>query len=359
MGPVRHQRLITVLAIFVACDIAAGVVAVSARSGTASSADAAGRTSHAGDRAGESGAAGETSGGILAGGQFIHRRRSAGGATPDTTAATAPTPASPTTDAADPATTASGPAAARATTPSTARAGATTTSTSRPVTSSTAPPATAANAGAGTTATTAPRTGGAPGGAAQPGANGANGADGSSAAGAPGASTGSTAAFTDRTGDTTAQGTGKKLAQPRADLVQSHASYTDKAIIFAVRTDQWVDPRQDPNWASDSTYVGWEIDTNGDGTPDYDVQYFLSEGTPVAGVSRVGDTEGDSLCAAEAGFTADGYAVAFDPACVGKPASFSYRVTMYYDTNPKNEDADVATDVAPDGGLSRPIARPQ
>ena len=155
-----------------------------------------------------------------------------------------------------------------------------------------------------------------------------------------------------------AQGSGKAKPEPRADVVAAHVSYETGKIVFAVRIGQWVDPRQDPNWASDSTYVSWEIDTNGDGKPDYEVQYFLSEGTPVAGVSRAGDDTGDSVCNAEAGFANDGYAVALDPACFNGPASFSYRVTMNYDSDPKNENADVITDVAPDGGLSHPVARP-
>jgi hypothetical protein len=88
------------------------------------------------------------------------------------------------------------------------------------------------------------------------------------------------------------------------------------------------------------------------------VQFAFSEGTPIGGVSRPGETDGFSECEAEAAYTSERYAVGFDPACVGLPASLSYRARINYDTDPQNEDAEVVTDVAPDGGWSRPLARP-
>jgi hypothetical protein len=147
------------------------------------------------------------------------------------------------------------------------------------------------------------------------------------------------------------------MAEGRADIVHSAVAYAPNAVLLTVQVRQPVDPRQDPNWASESTYLAWELDTNGDAKPDYDIQYFLDSGALVAGVSRVGDTDGAAACDAEAGYGPDGYTVAFAPECLGSP-SFSYRVSMYYDSDPKNENAPLVSDVAPDGGLSRPVARP-
>ncbi|HEV3364794.1 MAG TPA: hypothetical protein VG795_11785 [Acidimicrobiia bacterium] len=162
----------------------------------------------------------------------------------------------------------------------------------------------------------------------------------------------------DRSGDTVVDGTAKAKPESRADIVRSEAFYATNAVIFTVLTREPVDPSKDPNWESDSTYISWELDTNDDGVADYDVQFALLEGALIAGVSRPGETDGTSACEAEAAYTADRYAVGFDPACIGRPASLSYRVKIHYDTDPKNEDADVVTDIAPDGGLSRPVARP-
>lgn len=148
------------------------------------------------------------------------------------------------------------------------------------------------------------------------------------------------------------------MAVGRADIVRVVADYTARAVVLAAQVAQPVDPKQDPNWTSDRTYVSWLLDTNGDGVADFEVQYYLASGAPVADVSRAGDTSNTPLCSAEAGYTGDGYTVAVDPACLGGPASVSFRVTMYYATDPKNANSDVATDVSPDGGLSGPISRP-
>ncbi|MCA1842953.1 MAG: hypothetical protein LC792_07130, partial [Actinobacteria bacterium] len=73
MGPVRHQQLIRLLACLVALDLAVGVVAVYARGDRASS---TGMSVSAGRVTGPSGSKGAGSNGILAGGQFLHRRGS-------------------------------------------------------------------------------------------------------------------------------------------------------------------------------------------------------------------------------------------------------------------------------------------
>jgi hypothetical protein len=218
-----------------------------------------------------------------------------------------------------------------------------------------------------TTAPGSPGTNGAPGTNGtngSPGTKGANGSPGTNgASGPPGTSVTATraqttAVFTDPAGDTVVDGSGEGKADRAADIVQSHAIYNPKAVVFALQTDQSADPRQDPHWASDTSYISWELDTNGDAVPEYEIQYSLDEGTPIAGVSRLGDADAASVCEAEAGYLTEGLTVAFDPTCIGRPAAFSYRVTIYYDTDPTNEEADVVTDVAPDGGLSKPVARP-
>jgi hypothetical protein len=162
----------------------------------------------------------------------------------------------------------------------------------------------------------------------------------------------------DPAGDTVVDGSQKAKAEGRADLLQGRAIYHPEGIALTAQTAQRGDPSQDPSWASTSTFVSWELDTNGDSKPDFEVQFFLEDGIPVAGVSRVGDNVNNSVCDAGARYTAENYVVGIDPACFGSPAQFSYRVSLYYDTDPADEDADVLTDVTPNGGLSRPVARP-
>jgi hypothetical protein len=47
--------------------------------------------------------------------------------------------------------------------------------------------------------------------------------------------------------------------------------------------------------------------------------------------------------------------VTLDPACIGNPRSFSYRATVFYDTNSADESGVVATDAAPNGGWSKGV----
>ena len=93
--------------------------------------------------------------------------------------------------------------------------------------------------------------------------------------------------------------------------------------------------------------------------PDFSVQYFFDPKSGVlADVTRAGDTSGQSACAGEAGYTADGYTVAIDPACLGNPAGVTFRATTYYDQDPANANGVLATDTTPDGGPSGPVSKP-
>ena len=338
MGPVRHQQLIRLLAFVVAIDLCAGVVAISVRDGSTGSASTSVSATGRGD-----------GNGILSAGRFTQRRESNGSSNGNTAPETAATAATrggapgTTNSTAPPATLSTSPAAAPATRPSM-------TSTTRAVTSSTGPTTTTSKRAPTTTATTPPSTGGTPG----PSASG-GGTD--SVSNDRGTLNPTWVDVDDPAGDTVVDGTLKPKSEGRADLVQSRATYMKDAVLLTAKTAEAADPRKDPHWASESTFISWELDTNGDAVPDYIVQYGLRDGALVAGVSRPDDNEFDSVCEAGANYGLDTHAVGLDPACIKSPAAFSYRATILYDSDPKNENADVITDVAPNGGWSRPVAR--
>jgi hypothetical protein len=163
--------------------------------------------------------------------------------------------------------------------------------------------------------------------------------------------------LTDPTGDTFVDGSQKAIKEPRADIVRTTGAYRSGVIGFVMQLQQPVDPRTDERWAGDATFALWSLDTTGDGQPDFEIQYYVLDGQLGGVVSRPAST--DTVCDVEAGYSPEGaYSVFVDPACLGNPASFSYRVTMYYDTNPKDDNADVASDVTPNGGMSFPVVRP-
>jgi hypothetical protein len=373
VGAVRHRQLIQLLATFVALDMAVGVVALSARRGGR---DGVRITLVAGsvgiplnDKTGT---------GILAGANLKERRgptKDAGSsgsleAAPPTrpsapsvttgapTRVTTPEPPATSTSAGSQGTAASGAAPGGAATTSSSRSGSASPSrggsaTTRPspvtTMATTRPPGSSSTTRSGpassTTTVTRPSSTTAPAGAttttSQPPAAGRPPGDG---------------ALTDPAGDTFVDGTGKAIKEPRADIVGAGAAYRSGFIAFVMQVQQPVDPRTDARWAADSTFAVWSVDTSGDGQPEFDIQYYAVDGQLGGVVSRPDST--DVLCGIEGAYGTEGYAAIADPACLGHPASFSYRVTLYYDTNPKDSNADVASDVTPNGGMSFPVARP-
>jgi hypothetical protein len=166
--------------------------------------------------------------------------------------------------------------------------------------------------------------------------------------------------MTDAAGDTVDHGTTNKVAVPAADSVAASADYRPDGITLTVKVKQPSDPMAGSKWG-DATYVSWEVDTNHDSKPDYEIQYYVDSGQLTGDVTRVGaPTTDDPACDVSSAKydAAAGYTVALDPKCIGNPAAFSYRVTSYYDTKPGDDNATVGSDVAPDTGFSAPINRP-
>jgi hypothetical protein len=386
VAPLR-EKLIRLLACLVAVDLAIAVVVIDERAGAESPTAAAPSAPAANPGAASGSAAGAT--GIFAGATFKHRRGSVSLATGTTVPAgsssevaagmPSSTSGAPTT-AGSPASTGatSGSNRSRSTGPSRGTGG----SNGSP---SGGPPTTPANDGSSPGGTGAPAaatgdvtypsgdgstysppatgpatgsgpTGGSPSGG---GPTPTTAPGGVNPTGTPPAKGPATVTLTDKTGDVVADGTGTTMNEPRADIVKAQANWTAKALVLAVQVAQPVNPGQDPNWASQSTYMDWLLDTNGDGNADFEVQYFFDpKSGVVADVTKAGDTSGTSACGGEAGYTADGYTVAIDPACLGNPVSVSFKATSYYDPNPSNPNGSLATDTSPDGGFSGPVSKP-
>jgi len=314
VGSIRQRHLIRLLSVLVALNLAAGLTVVYAHA-TGAAADAKEQRAPLTPAAGPAATGGSptttsgpSAGGALAAGHFSHHRGSgttsstavpgpAGGGGPTTTAPAVP--AGPTN--------ASGPA---------------------PVATTGPPPAETA-----TPSTTGPPT--------------------------P-ATTAGSRLVTDPAGDTFVSDSRKPITEPRADIVSAGATYAPGGVTFTLQVRQPDDPRTDPKWASDATYIAWDVDTNGDGRPDFEVQYSWDGKEFGGSVIHPGDDDSvpDVCEATSAGYGAAGYSVTIDPACLGNPAALSFSATTYYDTNPKDDNAPVASDVAPDGGMSFPVTRP-
>lgn len=351
MGPVWYkQSLINIIAFVVALNMAVGVVAISARREQGSMAMAG----HVKKPAAGSPPAETKNGEILAGGQVDRQRQT--GAEPAGAQAPAASGSSGPTGTTGAAVTAPTAPATSAPTSSRRRTTDTTARRARPSTGGTTPttaPASVDATGGEGAVTTAPPAA-EPGSTVQPGGDTAPAPTTTTTTKRPAAPGPSTQSFDDAGGDTVVESSKAAKALPRADLIRSKANYTAKALLLAVQTAEAIDPRQDPRWASVNTYVSWDLDTNLDGTVDYIVEYFVEGGQLGADVTRADDASATSLCGVEAALSSDGYTVALDPTCLGNPAAFAYRATIYYDTA-----SEVVTDVAPDTAFSRSVGRPK
>jgi hypothetical protein len=177
---------------------------------------------------------------------------------------------------------------------------------------------------------------------------------------APAGAAGGPAALTDPVGDVINRDSNVKLPSARTDIVSAAVDSGAQGIVLSFRTQEQGDPATDANWASPNTFVSWQIDSNGDGKVDDLVRYSADRATPGGIAADLTHWSGPGApakhCDATGTFgAATGYTLTVDPACLGNPASISYRVQLTYDTSPGAAKPPLAFDVAPDQGLAGPV----
>src|SRR5256885_10589215 len=144
---------------------------------------------------------------------------------------------------------------------------------------------------------------------------------------------------------------------PRADITQASLEYAPGWIRMKVQVAQPTDPVKDGAW-SDRSDTEWALDTNQDGKPDFTVEFATDNGELYGAVFDVTKPKDKSLCDADsANFSPqDGYTIVIDPKCIGNPKSVGYSVAMFFDTNPKDDNAPMATDRVPEQGFKQVAA---
>jgi hypothetical protein len=144
---------------------------------------------------------------------------------------------------------------------------------------------------------------------------------------------------------------------PRADITGASLEYAPGWIRMKVQVKQPTDPLKDKAW-SDRSDAEWALDTNGDGKPEYTVEFATDSGELYGAVFDVNKPDDTSLCDADsASFSPeDGYTLVIDPQCIGKPQKLGYSVAMFFDTNPSDDKAPMATDRVPDQGFKEVAA---
>ena len=145
---------------------------------------------------------------------------------------------------------------------------------------------------------------------------------------------------------------------PRADITEASVEYAPGWIRMKVQVKNPTDPLKDPAW-SDLSDAEWALDTTKDGKPDYSIEFGSDGGELYGAVFDMNKPDDKSLCDADsAAFSPqDGYTLVVDPKCIGNPKSLGYSVAIFFHTDPKNENAPMATDRVPDQGF-KDVAAP-
>lgn len=134
-------------------------------------------------------------------------------------------------------------------------------------------------------------------------------------------------------------------AFPQADILRFCVQYS--ATDFAVTVDAAArtDPRTEDNWQSDYTGMLVDLDTTGDGEPDFVLYYFASTDGLVTGID---DIDGNTVCRGTADFDGRLLAGGFSPSCLGNPGQIGARSFLAYDSDRHDPAAPVYGDNGPD-----------
>jgi putative cell wall-binding protein len=152
--------------------------------------------------------------------------------------------------------------------------------------------------------------------------------------------------FTDPVGDTVNEQTRVQESFPRADLIEFCEAYTEQLTVSALVLEP-TNPSTDPNW-NWATFIGWFVDTNGDGLGDFYIDFSLDvDGALAARVLDIRDENNVVVaCAATPSFAGGAYMVGgIGRSCIGSPPSLRTSPGTSYDVN--GPDGPRYTDAAP------------
>jgi len=161
--------------------------------------------------------------------------------------------------------------------------------------------------------------------------------------------------LTDATGDTT-----PTAMFGQADILQTTGAYKPAEITFTAKTGIPEDPAASPNWNTPTTGIDFMIRTKA-AAPGFDfvLHYFAVNGK-INGTVYPGndDLREHPLCqATEATYSGKTFRVSIDPACIGKPETFTFGHRMTYKSDINNPASPVIVDTVDNGTFSATAVR--
>lgn len=119
--------------------------------------------------------------------------------------------------------------------------------------------------------------------------------------------------------------------KPEVDILVICLSHTPDDISVTVRVTSPTDPATHPAWEDFGAAIGVAVDTDGDGTEDFDLNYGrFPDGTVQVGVFE--HEEGGYLCEGDGTFDGVRYRLTASRDCLGNPQQVSMAAFMFYES---------------------------
>jgi hypothetical protein len=165
-----------------------------------------------------------------------------------------------------------------------------------------------------------------------------------------GAPAGSQIDYGDATGDVVNADSGAPVNDARADITSVSAIRTNVSVDLYMSLAQYTDGRTDRHWDGFTGPI-FELDTNGDGTPDYESDVYWDPSSGHTLVDTYRESDGADVCPEDGVFEGEGwFHVPVPLGCIGDPASLHVRASMFWDTDPSSDTAAVLEDDALENG---------
>jgi ribosomal protein L24E len=146
----------------------------------------------------------------------------------------------------------------------------------------------------------------------------------------------------------------------QADILTTTAAYKPGEITFTAKTGIPEDPAESPNWNTPTTGIDFMLRTKA-AAPAYDyvVHYFAVNGK-INGTVYPGndDLREKPLCqATTATYSGKTFRISIDPACIGRPETFTFGHRMTYKSDINNPASPVIVDAVDNGNFSAAAVR--
>ncbi|HUG85796.1 MAG TPA: cell wall-binding repeat-containing protein [Euzebya sp.] len=152
----------------------------------------------------------------------------------------------------------------------------------------------------------------------------------------------------DEAGDVVDRSSNTQVPEAReADILAACTDHTETVLEISVRVANPTDPATDPAWEDFASAVGAAVDTDGDGTEEFDVNYGRFPDGRI-GVSVFEHKTPNVQCTADGLFDGVRYRMLIPTSCIGNPGQVSVAAFIFYTSSVAGQEEEGLFDEVPD-----------